>query len=119
MFRDFKDSEIKVINKSMIQSNRKDAIAVGDTTYHTGNLCRNGHDAERRVHNGACIECSKIRNRRNSNKIRKTSKYREYQRRYQAKYRHTARGRECISNAQQKYIDKKKAEADEIDQARS
>ena len=41
-------------------SNRKDAIAAGDTTYFTGKPCKHGHIARRRVDNCMCSECGRL-----------------------------------------------------------
>lgn len=38
---------------------REDAQARGIKRYYTGNLCKNGHDAERRVLSGHCVSCTK------------------------------------------------------------
>ena len=39
---------------------RKEALACGATTYFTGKPCPQGHIADRRTHNGECIECARI-----------------------------------------------------------
>ncbi len=38
---------------------RDDAYAAGKTRYFTGEVCRNGHLAERYVTQGACVDCLK------------------------------------------------------------
>lgn len=37
------------------------AIALNRKRYYTGELCRNGHDAERLVSNGKCVRCESDR----------------------------------------------------------
>ncbi|CAK1877822.1 hypothetical protein VCRA2110O135_200048 [Vibrio crassostreae] len=32
--------------------------------YYTGELCINGHDAERKTSNRTCLECNKLKKRR-------------------------------------------------------
>lgn len=40
---------------------RKDAHASKITRYYTGRLCAHGHDAERFVSTGACVQCNALR----------------------------------------------------------
>jgi hypothetical protein len=36
---------------------RQDALLLGAKRYYTGKPCKHGHDAERFVVNGGCVEC--------------------------------------------------------------
>lgn len=36
---------------------RSDAVLTGQKRYFTGQACKHGHIAPRRVHNGTCVEC--------------------------------------------------------------
>lgn len=42
---------------------RAQAAESGLTRYYTGKPCNRGHDAERFVSNGSCIQCQKARTR--------------------------------------------------------
>jgi len=53
----------------MIKATRKEALSVGDTYYFTGKPCKiHGHIAQRRARNGACVECEKLKNNKESRK---------------------------------------------------
>ena len=43
--------------QSNLPTSRKDAKLIGVKKYYTGKECPNGHVAERRTDNGACVEC--------------------------------------------------------------
>lgn len=47
-----------------MQSSRAEAKKAGEDKYFTGTECRKGHLAPRRVSNGSCIECEKVRGAR-------------------------------------------------------
>ncbi|WWH75545.1 hypothetical protein VRB95_11155 [Erwinia aphidicola] len=41
---------------------RQAAALAGKTRFYTGKACRNGHDVERYVANGSCVECMSCHN---------------------------------------------------------
>lgn len=53
---------------------RKDAMKQNLVRYYTGKPCKYGHTVERRVKNGWCLECEKLK--------QKTTKHKQYQKQY-------------------------------------
>lgn len=50
---------------------RNEAATCGLKRYYTGKLCKHGHDSERWVHNGHCVECTMESNRRRQAEIKR------------------------------------------------
>lgn len=51
-------------------SNRDLAIENGEKYYKTGRSCKHGHEDLRYTISGICVECNRMRSRRNSLRIR-------------------------------------------------
>lgn len=49
---------------------RIEAAKAGLKRYYTGKLCRHGHDSERYVYNGHCVECAMATSRRRQAEIK-------------------------------------------------
>ncbi|EMX0849477.1 hypothetical protein AAF302_000683 [Pluralibacter gergoviae] len=49
---------------------RVEAATLGLKRYYTGKLCKHGHNSERWVHNGHCVECTMESNRRRNAEIK-------------------------------------------------
>ncbi|EPA8515291.1 hypothetical protein EGH67_12755 [Klebsiella aerogenes] len=50
---------------------RLDAAKSGLKRYYTGKKCKHGHDSERWVYNGHCVECTMETNRRRQAEIKR------------------------------------------------
>lgn len=50
---------------------RLDAAKSGLKRYYTGKQCKHGHDSERWVYNGHCVECTMETNRRRQAEIKR------------------------------------------------
>lgn len=95
---------------------RQDAINSGKGRYFTGVACVHGHIAERTVRKSECIECGKVRKRKEAKKRREkkiplTERQREWMRNYSARWR-ALRSKEQIDrdrNNQRVWLDKKRA----------
>jgi hypothetical protein len=59
---------------------RKGAKLIGSPTYFTGKVCKQGHIAPRRTHNGECKTCQKVSDKvhRNNNKERRNKNFRDW-----------------------------------------
>ncbi len=88
-------------------STREAARSRGHKRYYTGKACVHGHVVWRLVSNGRCSECERAYQRTRGNELRRSTKYKEYQKRYQAAYRLTEHGKARKRAAQDKYRAKK------------
>ncbi|HHT0464841.1 TPA: hypothetical protein ACTW6K_004101 [Raoultella planticola] len=55
----------------MIIITRIEAAKAGRKRYYTGKRCKHGHDSERWVYNGHCVECTMETNRRRQAEIKR------------------------------------------------
>ena len=98
---------------------RHEARALGLKHFFTNKVCINNHLDLRTVHSGACVLCRRNYTRKRAIKQRQNPAFKAYQKKYQAKYRLTERGKETISKAQEKYNNKLKALKDDITKTNS
>ncbi|EPK1614760.1 hypothetical protein QBG35_001722 [Klebsiella pneumoniae] len=50
---------------------RTEAATCGLKRYYTGKPCKHGHDSERWVHNGHCVQCTMETNKRRQAEIKR------------------------------------------------
>lgn len=86
---------------------RKEALEIGASHYFTGVACKYGHVSKRRV-NGHCVQCQRERNKEQGRPAyHDTQAWKDYQKKYQAKYRKDPDNQERLRANQLKYYVKK------------